>query len=169
MLRIINIKGRTGRFTTPSFPWTENEPLEIKIEVNETRFGRYILIVKCGTIQKTIMLGKDMTITIPPDFIKQGNFGPVEFLLEFRNPIGEKVIISNDPNKNGFFIEPLYITCVEGNTTAQAWLTKIEGAIAELQKTVQGHGEILAEIPQKIAEAEREAVIQATGGDPMNG
>lgn len=170
MLRIINIKGRTGRFDIPSFPLTDNEELTVKFNISENRFGRYIVIVQHGKLEKKFMLNpKEMTVTLTPDWIKDGGLEPIYFLLEFRNASADKVVISNDPKKAGFFIEPLYITRVEGNTTAQAWLTKIESAIAELQKIVQAQGETLAEIPQKIAEAEREAVIEATGGDPMNG
>ena len=169
MLRIINLKGRTGRFDVPSFPWTENEPLIVKIESNETRFGRYVLIVKCGNMQKTVMFDKEMTVTIDPEFIKNGNFDPVYFLLEFRNAIGNKVIIPNDPKKNGFFIEPLYITRVEGNTTGLAWLNKIETAIAEIQETLKTHGETLNSVPALIDQAKRDAIVEATGYDPMNG
>mgnify|MGYP003288068931 CR=1 FL=1 len=170
MLRILKLKGRTGRFDVPSFPWTENEPLIVKFDVNESRFGRYMLIVKCGNMQKTVMLNpKEMTVEIEPEFIKNGNYGPVYFLLEFRNPVGDKIIIPNDPKKNGFFIEPLYITRVEGNTTGFAWLTKIETALAEIQETLKMHGETLNGVPALIDQAKRDAIVEATGYDPMNG
>lgn len=170
MLRTINIKGYTGRFDVPSFPWTENENLAVKFNVNETRFGRYIVIVKCGDMRLTQMLNpKEMTVTITPDFIKQGGYNPVEFLLEFRNPVGDKVIIPNDPKKNGFFIEPLYITRVEGNTTGLAWLTKIETTLAEVTAKLNEHGATLDGVPALIEQAKKDAILSATGYDPMNG
>ena len=170
MLRTINLKGRTGRFDVQSFPWTENENLIVKFNVNENRFGRYIVVVKCGNMQKTVMLNaKEMTVTVEADFIKNGNYDPVYFLLEFRNPIGDKVIIPNDPKKNGFFIEPLYITRVEGNTTGMAWLQKVETAIAEINEKLKRQGAAIVEIPAMIEKAKRDAVLEATGYDPMNG
>ena len=170
MVRTIELKGRTGRFTTPSFSWTENEPLTIKFNVNETRFGRYKLIIRCGKMEKIVTLyPKDMSVEITPDFIKNGGFEPIELLLDFREPISDKIIISNDPKKNGFFIEPLYITRVEGNTTGIAWLTKIETELAQLKQLVLSHGEKLKEVPTMIEEAQNAAVLEATGYDPLNG
>ena len=170
MLRTIKLKGLTGRFTTPSFPWTQNEPLVVKFDVAEERSGRYFLIVRCGNmVMEKHCLPKDLTVEITPDFIKQGNYNPVEFLLEYRNPFADKVIIGNDPKKNGFFIEPLYITRVEGNTTGIAWLQKIEQEIALLKETVTAHGIKLDELPTLIKNAQNAAVLEATGYDPLNG
>lgn len=170
MLRTINLKGRTGRFDVSSFPWTENETLVVKFNVNENRFGRYIVIVKCGGMKKTVMLDhKEMTVTIPPDFIKNGNYDPVYFLLEFRNASGDMVVIPNDPKKNGFFIEPLYITRVAENTTAMAWLQKIEAEINSIKEVMEQHGTSIDGMPDLIEKAKRDAVLEATGYDPMNG
>lgn len=133
MIRIIKVKGRTGRFDTPSFLWTENETLTLKFEIAEARVGRYVAVVQCGTQKKTVYFSKNTTIDVLPEFIQKGEFNPVSVLLEFRTTQGDRVIISNDPAKGGFFIEPLYIERVEGNTTAIAWLTKIESELAELR------------------------------------
>ena len=135
MIRVLKLKGMIGRWDIPSFLWTENETLTVKLDVSETRVGRYIAVVTCGTQKKTVYLSKDMTINISPDFIQKGEFNPLSVLLEFRNTQGDSVIIPNDPKKGGFFIEPLYIERVTENTTAIAWLTKIETEIAEIKAT----------------------------------
>ena len=90
-------------------------------------------------------------------------------MLEFRNPTADKVIIGNDPNKNnGFFIEPLYITRVEGNTTGVAWLNKIETELATAKELLAKYGAVIEEIPALIEQAKREAIIEARDGDIMN-
>lgn len=170
MLRIIEIKGRTGRFSVPSFPLTDNEELTIKFNIYETRFGRYIVIVKHGNLQKTFALDpKEMAVTLTPDWIKAGGLEPIYFLLEFRNPTADKVIIGNDPNKNnGFFIEPLYITRVDGNTTGIAWLNKIETELTTARELLTKYGAVIEQIPALIKQAKREAIIEARDGDIMN-
>ena len=135
MIRTIKIKGRTGRFQTPSFAYADNEPLTIKFDITEHRVGKYVALIACGEQRKTVYLGKDMSVEISPDFIKEGGFNPVYIFLEFRNGIGDKVIICNDPAKNGFFIEPLYVERVSGNTTFLAWATKLEEEIKSLKAT----------------------------------
>lgn len=126
MQRIIKLRGRTGKFTTPSFLYTDNEPLVIKFDITEHRVGKYVAQVVCGEQKKTVYLGKDMSVEVLPDFIKAGEFNPVYVHLEFRTQYGDKVVIPNDPAKGGFFIEPLYIERVSGNTTFLAWATKME-------------------------------------------
>ena len=170
MLRIIDIKGLTGRFQIPSFPLTDNEELKVQFKVHETRFGRYIVIVKHGNLQKTFaLIPNEMTITLTPDWIKAGGLEPIYFLLEFRDATADKVKIPNDPKKCGFFIEPLYITRVEGNTTGMAWLQKIETALVEINEKLKRQGAAIVEIPAMIEKAKRDAVLEATGYDPMNG
>lgn len=133
MNRVIKVRGRTGKFTTPSFLYTDNEPLVIKFDVAEHRVGKYVCQVVCGEQKKTVYLGKDMSVEVLPDFIKAGEFNPIYVHLEFRTQAGDKVVIPNDPAKGGFFIEPLYIERVSGNTTFQAWATKIEEEVKALK------------------------------------
>lgn len=170
MLRIIEIKGRTGRFSVPSFPLTDNEELTIKFNIYETRFGRYIVVVKHGNLEHKFKLDpKEMTVTLTPNWIKAGGLEPIYFFLEFRNPTADKVIIGNDPNKNnGFFIEPLYITRVDGNTTGIAWLNKIETELATAKELLAKYGAVIEQIPALIEQAKREAIIEARDGDIMN-
>lgn len=160
MIKTIKLKGLTGRFTAPSFLWTENEPLTIKFDINEHRTGRYVCVVKCGTQEKTIYLAKDLAVEISPDFIKDGEFNPIYVFLEFRNTYGDKVIIGSDPAKNGFYIEPLYIERCIGNTTFQGWASKIESEIAELRSALAIANEKLQKYEDEgvplIAEEENE-------------
>ena len=88
---------------------------------------------------------------ISPDFIKLGEFNPIHVFLEFRNIHGDKVLIPNDPAKGGFFIEPLYVEKVNGNTTFQAWASKIEDELKVLK-------EALATATEKIKQFEDEGV-----------
>ncbi len=169
MLRIIDIKGLTGRFQIPSFPLTDNEELKVQFKVHETRFGRYIVIVKHGNLQKTFaLIPNEMTVTLTPDWIKAGGLEPIYFLLEFRDATADKVKIPNDTKKGGFFIEPLYITRVEGNTTGVAWMNKIETELATAKELLAQYGTVIEQIPKLIEQAKREAIIEARDGDIMN-
>ena len=164
MIRVLKLKGMIGRWTTPSFLWTENETLTVKLDVSETRVGRYIAVVTCGTQKIERRLGQEMTIEIHSDFIKAGNFNPVSILLEYRNKQDDYVIIPNDPKKGGFFIEPLYIERVTENTTAIAWLTKIETEIAEIKATQADMANKLQKFEDEgvplLAEEENEEIIE---------
>jgi hypothetical protein len=92
-----------------------------------------------------------MSVEVLPDFIKAGEFNPIYVHLEFRTQYGDKVVIPNDPAKGGFFIEPLYIERVSGNTTFQAWATKIEEEVKVLKD------ELFA-VKEKLKEFEDEGV-----------
>lgn len=133
MVKTIKFKGLTGRFQTPSFLYTENETLTLKFDIHEHRVGKYVVVVECGEQRKERTLGKEMTMDIPPEFIKAGEYNPLHIFLEFRNTLADKVIIKNNPAEGGFFVEPLYVDRVSGNTTFLAWATKIEKELAELK------------------------------------
>lgn len=151
MQRVIKLKGRTGRWLTPSFLYTDNEPLVIKFDITDHRVGKYVAQVCCGEQKKTVYLAKDMSVEVLPDFIKAGGFNPIHVHLEFRTQYGDKVVIPNDPAKGGFFIEPLYIERVSGNTTFQAWATKIEEEVRALKDE-------LSKVKAKLKEFEDEGV-----------
>ena len=145
MKRIINFRGRMGRYDIPSFLFTENETLEIQFNIQTYTLGKYIAILTCGKRKQAFSLGQDMTVTIPPEFIKRGDFAPLSILLELRTMAGDKVIIPSDPAQGGFFIEPLYIEKAEGNTTAIAWCQALERRFAGLEQRVQGTEDKLKE------------------------
>ena len=94
--------------------------------------GKFIAVATCGTQKKTVTLDESKEIEITPEFIKDGGFQPVSFLLEFRTLNDDRSIVSNDPKKGGYFIEPLLIQRVDENTTAIAWLQKVESDMQAL-------------------------------------
>lgn len=141
MIRTIKFKGRTGRWQTPSFLYTDNEPLVIKFDIAEHRIGKYVALITCGEQKKTVYLTKDMSVEVLPEFIQNGGFNPIHIFLEFRTAYGDKIIIPNEPSKGGFFVEPLYVERVTGNTTFLAWATKLEEELQQLKE----YQDILAE------------------------
>ncbi len=151
MKRIIKVKGLTGRLDVPSFLWTENETLTLTFDIEEKRVGRYVVVVLCGEQRKTVYLGRDMSVEITPQFIKDGGYQPLTILLEFRNTYGDKVIIPNDPTDGGFAIEPLRIERVNENNCVLAWMQKLEGDMAAL-------GARLTTVENKLAAFEDEGV-----------
>ena len=133
MKRTINFRGRMGRYDVPSFLFTENDSLEIVFNVQTYTLGKYIAILTCGKRKQAFALGEDMTVTVPPEFIKRGDFNPLSILLELRTVAGDKIIIPSDPAQGGYHIEPLYIEKVEGNTTAIAWCQELEERIKHVE------------------------------------
>lgn len=165
MYRILKIRGLTGRYSIPSAPFVENENLTIRFEFNESRHGRYLAVIRCGSKERAIFLPKTLEVDIEPDFIRTGGYEPLEILLEFRSPAADRVIIGNDPKKNGFLIEPLYITRVETNTSAVGWLSKIEQAINKLNDIVAEHDTVITALPETLERIKNEAIIEAKDGD----
>lgn len=137
MIRRIKIKGRTGRFDVPSFLWTENETLTLKLDVEEKRVGRYVAVVRCGEQRKTVYLNAEMTVELSPEFIQKGEYQPLTVLLELRNAQGTRVLIPSDPEKGGFCIEPLKIERMGENTCAVTWMQKLEGELGALRTRVE--------------------------------
>lgn len=133
MKRIINFRGRMGRYDVPSFLFTENDQLKIEFNLQGYTIGKYIAIITCGKRKQAFVLGEDKTVTIPPEFIKRGDFAPLSILLELRTMIGDKVIIPSDPAQGGFHIEPLYIEKAGMNTTAIAWCQALEQRFKEME------------------------------------
>lgn len=133
MKRTINFRGRMGRYDVPSFPFTENEQLEIFFNIEGFTLGKYIAVLTCGKRKQAFALDKDMTVMVPPEFIKRGDFNPLSVLLELRTAAGDKVIIPSDPARGGYHIEPLYIDKVEGNTTAIAWCQELDQRLKRVE------------------------------------
>ena len=151
MKRIINFRGRMGRYDVPSFLFTENDQLEIEFNLQGYTLGKYIAILTCGKRKQAFVLGEDKTVTIPPEFIKRGDFAPLSILLELRTMAGDKVIIPSDPAQGGFHIEPLYIQKAETNATAVAWCQALERQFKELEHKI-------AHVEEKIKEFEDKGV-----------
>ena len=133
MKRTINFRGRMGWYDVPSFLFIENEPLEIVFNLQGYTLGKYVATITCGKRKQAFILGDDKTVTIPPEFIKRGDFAPLSVLLDLRTENGDKFIIPPDPAQGGFCIEPLYIKKAESNTTAIAWCQELEARIKHVE------------------------------------
>jgi hypothetical protein len=169
MLRTVKFTGRTGRFDVPSFLWTENDNLEIKLDLQTCKQGVFLAVVKYGKSTFTKKLHEDKTIILTPDMLKENVGGPLEILLELRTIDATRIIVPSGRENGGYFIEPLLIEYVDTTFTAVGWLTRIENGmqkmalqIEELQETVDG-------MYKNIEQAKNEAIVTATGGDLLNG
>lgn len=174
MNRKLTIKGTTGRYDVPSFVWSENENLSITFDIHETRVGRFYAVIRCGKRIMELSLAKYQTVEIPAEFIKAGEFEPLNISLEFLNASGNAVIVPSDPKRGGYFIEPLYFRRVEESTTAIAWLQNIESKIAEINAKLEETNKSVAEckaeldgVPALIKTAVDESIVYLTNGDPL--
>ena len=174
MNRKLTIKGTTGRYDVPSFVWSENENLSITFDIHETRVGRFYAVIRCGKRIMEVSLAKHQTVEIPAEFIKNGDFEPLNISLEFLNASGTAVIVPSDPKRGGYFIEPLYFRRVEETTTAIAWLQDVESKLAatnaridETNALLQQQQAQLGSVPAQIKESVNEAIVYLTNGDPL--
>ena len=138
MERKLIVKGRTGRFDVPSFILSENDDLQISVEIeNEIRVGRYRLVVKHGTGKKMFVLSSGKEIELHSEWLKQSAEN-VEFSLVLLNATETAVI------KDDYQIEPLKIETVGGNFVFSSVLQEIitrqeeqEKRLAEMQEKLQ--------------------------------
>lgn len=165
MIRTVNFTGRTGRFDVPSFLWTENEELTIKLNVQQYQQGKFVCVVKHGNAQMTVYLTKDKTITLTPDWLKENGDAPLEILLELRTTDLSRVIVPSGRENGGYFIEPLQIEHIDATYTAVGWLTKIESGMEEMALQIEELQSIVEGIPEQIEKAKNDAIVAATGGD----
>lgn len=145
MERIITLKGRVGRYDVPSFLYADNDVLGIRFSTQNCTLGKYIAVASCGKLKQALYLDKNMRIEIPADFIKRGNFQPLCISLELRTMQGDKIITPADPTQGGYLIEPLYIERANNNTTAIAWLQKVEARLDEYNERLTAFGEKLSQ------------------------
>lgn len=151
MERIITIKGKVGLFDVPTYTYADNETLAIRFNTKKPKDSRYVATASCGKQEKTVYLGEDMRMELPPQFIKDGEYNPIFITLELRDKQGNSVIISGDPANGGFLIEPLQIERVGEYTTAQGWMDKIEETFADILGR-------LGTVEKKVANFEDEGV-----------
>ena len=154
MIRTINITGRTGRIDVPSFLWAENESLTLKFVTREIRIGRYVCAVKLGDKSKTVYLGKDMSVTILPEWLRDGVGKHLEIYLEFRTTDASRVIIpsaKSETDRAGFFIEPLLIEKMNDSYSVNGWLSKVENELAGVKSE-------LLQVQEKLAVYEENGV-----------
>jgi hypothetical protein len=161
MERIIKLNGKTGLFDIPSFLLSDNEVLNVKLQTSEIRIGRYALTVKCGNEKKTEILGKDRTVLITPEWIKRGTSNILEFSLKLLN-LSQSAVI-----RDGYEIEPLRVEYLDGDFEFTALVQNLHARQDEQHARLKKLEEIVAGIPTAIEQAKNEAIIEATGGDPM--
>ena len=158
MIRTLTVSGNTGLFNEKQFIASDNESVEIKLEVkNEVRIGVYRLIIRHGNAQ---ILRKDIkngqTVVLTPQWVKWGGNSPIEFDLIFLNKDMSKVLNDN------YQIEPLAVDTVDGDFKFSAYVQSLEDALSaldarykELEKRVQEYetnGIILIEDEEKQEE-----------------
>ena len=168
MKRVIEVTGRTGRFDVPFFPLSEHERLDITIKGNDVRIGTYYTTVYNGKEAKRF---KGNQFTLYPEYLKSKEGDVLTFALELRAHDGRIIVpaATSEVDKDGFIIEPLLIEDVRGQQTALAWYAQLETRTLELVKRVETLEATVKEMHEKIETAKREAILEATGYDPLNG
>lgn len=167
MNRKIIFTGREGRFDVPFFTLSDNESLQIEIDLPKAQNGIYYFTARHGKALKRVALVGNLIVELPSDWLKQGGIEPILCELEIRDRSG--VVVYKKYN-----VEPLEIKESEAGTEYFAAVQAIERENAELRKELGEVKAALAEvkkilenIPAAIEQAKKEAVIEAAGGDPM--
>ena len=165
--RKIIFKGQEGRYDVPSFTLSDNESLCIELAVPQTGVGVYYATFQLGALMRRERLTRSRVVELSADWLNLGRAGSLICELELRDVAGVVVY-------KKYHIEPLNISEGKVGTEYYAAVQALEEENAELRKEL---GEVKAEIiaikasleniPALIEKAKKEAVIEATGGDPM--
>ncbi len=130
------IDGRIGRFDIGAITVTENESLTVAFNgIPKDNFFRHIVTFINGEKRHTATLTSNMSVELDAAFLYGGEC--VEILLETRNAKTDKVVISSNPENDGYFIEPLRLGYVETNRIAYGWMSKIEADITLIRKRLK--------------------------------
>lgn len=132
MKRKLIFNGFVGRWDTPSFLLTENEPLTVELSASKDLVGKHILTAVCGDFTASYAYdGQELTF---PAEVLQGN--ALELFLQLRTVEGDRVIIPSafTPIEKGYFIEPLKLIKVDGLVSAIGWLTDIENRQKKIEE-----------------------------------
>ena len=145
MRATININGLIGQWDLPTFKVSDNEDLTVAFKgLHMSQLYRYLATFTLGAAKATITLGKDLTATVDSDFLNtQGD--TLEVFLEARSARTDRLLISADPSKGGFFIEPLKLLKYDGELTAV-------GMLQEIVKRSDELAERLAAVEQTLTE-----------------
>lgn len=167
MKRRIIFNGREGRFDVPFFTLSDNENLQIKIDLPVLQNGVYYFTARHGQVSTRLELTGNLIVELTADWLKQGGIEPILCELDIRDRSG--VVVYKKYN-----VEPLEIKESEAGTEYFAAVQAIERENAKLRKELGEVKAALAEvkkilenIPAAIEQAKKEAVIEAAGGDPM--
>ena len=168
MKAIININGLVGGWDLPAFKVSDNEDLTVAFKgLQMSHLYRYLATFTLGAARKTITLDKDLTATVNSDFLNtQGEV--LEVFLEARSAKTDRLLISSNPQDDGFFIEPLKLLKYDGELTAVGMLQEIVkrcDALAErlaaVEQTLQEFKEVGVPLPvQESVELEETVEIE---------
>lgn len=167
MKRKVIFNGTEGRFDTAFFPLLDNESLQVEFCLPLINNGVYVLIITHGDASMKVLL-KSRIVDIPLEFLQKVGNEPIYFELEKRDKTACCVYAR-------YSIEPLLIQSVESEKIGVASLQKLEEECLHLaNKLIAVETELLAvkeelkAVPVAIEKAKREAVVEATGGDPLS-
>ena len=167
MNRKIIFNGREGRFDVPFFALSENENLQIKIDLPQPQNGAYYFAARHGKVLKRVALTGNLVVELTADWLKQGGVEPIVCEIELRDRSGMVVY-------KKYNVEPLEIKESEVGMEYFAAVQAVEREnaalrteLGEIKAKFIALEEIVANIPAAIAQAKKEAVIEAAGGDPM--
>lgn len=148
MKATININGLVGGWDLPAFKVSNNEDLTVAFKgLHMSHLYRYLATFKLGAARAVITLDKDLTATLNSDFLNtQGD--TLEVFLEARSAKTDRLLISADPNKDGFFIEPLKILHFDDSLTAVGMVQEIVMQYEELDERVSEIEETLKEFKE---------------------
>ena len=168
MKRKVVFKGKDGVFDTPSFCLFDNEDLQVEFCLPQPSDSVYALIVNHGAEEMKAVL-HSLCVTLPAEWLKKGGNEPIWFTLEKRDKTALCVYAKYD-------IEPLYIDRFESDYTAyygaiqkaEAKASSVQDELNAVRHEIAVLRETVLAMPALIEKAKREAVIEATGGDPMS-
>ena len=148
MKATININGLIGGWDLPSFKVSNNEDLTVAFKgLHMSQLYRYLATFKLGAAKSVITLDKDLTATLNSDFLNtQGD--TLEVFLEARSAKTDRLLISDDPNKDGFFIEPLKILHFDDSLTAVGMVQEINQRYAAIEARIAAVENTLAEFKE---------------------
>lgn len=168
MKRKVNFKGKEGVFDTPSFCLFDNDDLQVEFGLPQPIDCVYVLVVNHGANELKIIL-HSLCVTLSAEWLKKGGNEPIWFTLEKRDKTALCVYSKYD-------IEPLYIERFESDYTAyygaiqkaEAKASSVQDELNAVRHEIAVLRETVLAMPALIEKAKREAVIEATGGDPMS-
>ena len=168
MKAIININGLVGGWDLPEYKVSDNEDLTVVFRgLHMSHLYRYLATFKLGAAKSTITLDKDLTATVNSDFLNtQGEV--LEVFLEARSAKTDRLLLSSNPQEDGFFIEPLKILRFDETLTAVGMLNEIHQKMTELatrlltvEQTLQEFKEVGVPLPvQESVELEETEEIE---------